>query len=220
MRTSNLRATVAIGGAFLFISLLSFGCGNPEAPQIKDVRLSYWDSIIPVPEDPDWDPDWVTLENGGVAPQSRVRIKGNITDNTAVVNPRIQWIGDRGDVDESGFTECSEGTNDFYECEMECEGPTPDGYFECTPALDAPKLIRGDQFLMTGTTAGGERIQIGSLRVRGARSDGQRRGCRGKHRVQDLTGLQSQRGPRPHLVRLPEDNRLPHRDTVGRMWSR
>jgi len=154
MRTSNLRATVAIGGAFLFISLLSFGCGNPEAPQITDVRFSYWDSIIPVPEDPDWEPDWVTLENEGVAPQSPVRIKGNITDNTAVVNPRIQWIGDRGDVDESGFTECSEGTDDFYECEMECEGPTPDGYFECTPALDAPKLIRGDQFLMTGTTDG------------------------------------------------------------------
>ena len=66
----------------------------------------------------------------------------------------------RGDVDESGFTECSEGTNDFYECEMECEGPTPDGYFECTPALDAPKLIRGDQFLMTGTTAGGEKFKL------------------------------------------------------------
>ena len=94
MRTSNLRATVAIGGAFLFISLLSFGCGNPEAPKITNVRLSYWDSIIPVPEDPDWEPDWVTLEKGEVAPQSRVRIKGNITDNTAVVNPRIQWIGD------------------------------------------------------------------------------------------------------------------------------
>jgi hypothetical protein len=61
MRTSNLRATVAIGGAFLFISLLSFGCGNPEAPQITDVRFSYWDSIIPVPEDPDWEPDWEFL---------------------------------------------------------------------------------------------------------------------------------------------------------------
>ncbi len=87
-------------------------------------------------------------------------IQGNITDNTAVVNPRITWIGERGDVDESGFTECSEGTNDFYECEMECEGPTPDGYFECTPALDAPKLIRGDRFLMTGTEAGGEKFEL------------------------------------------------------------
>jgi hypothetical protein len=160
MRTSNLQATVAIGGAFLFISLLSFGCGNPEAPQITEVRLSYRDSIIPVPEDPEWHPDWVSLENGKEAPQSPVRIRGNMTDNTAVVNPKITWIGKRGDVDELGFTECSEGTKDFYECEMECEGPTPDGYFECTPALDAPKLIRGDEFLMTGTTAGGEEFEL------------------------------------------------------------
>ncbi len=152
MRTSNLRATVAIGGAFLFISLLSFGCGNPEAPQITKVRLSYWDSLT-------GDGSWVFIKDGEVVPQSPVRIEGNMTDNTAIVNPRIQWIGDRGDVDESGFTGCSEGTDDFYECEMECEGPAPDGFFECTPALDAPKLIRGDQFLMTGT-AGGEKFEL------------------------------------------------------------
>jgi hypothetical protein len=153
MRTSNLRATVAIGGAFLFISLLSFGCGNPEAPQITKVRLSYWDSLT-------GDGSWVFIGSGEVAPQSPVRIQGNVTDNTAVVNPKITWIGDRGDVNEEGFVECSEGTDAFYECEMACEGPTPDGYFECTPALNASKLIRGDKFLMTGTTAGGKKFEL------------------------------------------------------------
>jgi hypothetical protein len=159
MRTSNLRATVAIGGAFLFISLLSFGCGNPEAPQITKVRLSYWDSIIPVPEDPEWFPDWMSLEDGEVAPQSPVRIQGNVTDNTAVVNPRITWIGDRVDVDESGFTECSEGTKEFYECEMSCE-ETRAGFFECNPLLPARKLIRGDLFLLTLVTSEGEEYEL------------------------------------------------------------
>jgi hypothetical protein len=43
---------------------------------------------------------------------------------------------------------------------MECEGPTPDGYFECTPPLDVQKLIRGDRFLLTGTTEGGEAFKL------------------------------------------------------------
>jgi len=152
MRTSNLRATVAIGGAFLFISLLSFGCGNPEAPQITKVRLSYWDSLT-------GDGSWVFIQDGEVAPQSPVRIEGNITDNTAVVNPRITWIGERGDVDEARFTECSDGTRELYECEMSCE-ETRAGFFECNPLLPSRKLIRGDLFLLTLVTSEGEKYEL------------------------------------------------------------
>ena len=129
MRTSNLRTAVAIGGVFFIVSLLSFGCGNPEAPQITNVRLSYWDSLT-------GEGSWVRIEDGEVAPQSPVRFQGNITDNTAVVNPRITWIGERGDVDEAGFTECSDGTRELYECEMSCE-ETQAGFFECNPLLAA-----------------------------------------------------------------------------------
>jgi len=152
MGTSNLRATVAMGGVFLFISLLSFGCGNPEAPQITKVRVSYWDSLT-------GDGSWVFIRDGDVAPQSPVRIQGNITDNTAVVNPRITWIGEREDVDESGFTQCSEGTKDVYECEMSCE-ETQEGFFECNPLLPAGRLIRGDLFLLTLVTSGGEEHEL------------------------------------------------------------
>ena len=152
MRTSNLRATVAIGGAFLFISLLSFGCGNPEAPQITKVRISYWDSLT-------GDGSWVFIEDGEVAPQSPVRFQGNITDNTAVVNPRITWLGDRGDVDEAGFVECSEGTKDFYECEMSCE-ETHERFFECNPLLPSRRLIRGDLFLLTLVTSEGAEYKL------------------------------------------------------------
>ena len=59
------------------------------------------------------DGSWVFIRDGDVAPQSPVRIQGNITDNTAVVNPKIFWIGERDDVEESGFTECSDETNEF-----------------------------------------------------------------------------------------------------------
>ncbi len=152
MRTSNLRATVAMGGVFLFIFLLSFGCGNPEAPQITKVRLSYWDSLT-------GDGSWVFIEDGEVAPQSPVRIQGNLTDNTAVVNPRIHWIGDRDDVDEARFVECSEGTKEFYECEMSCE-ETHAGFFECNPLLPARRLIRGDLFLLTMVTSEGEEYEL------------------------------------------------------------
>ena len=132
----NLRAAIGMGGVFLVFSLFSWGCGNPEAPKITKVRLSYWDSLAD-------DGIWVPFEDGETAPQSSVRIQGNITDNTAVVNPRIAWIGERNDVDEEGFIECSHGTKEPFACEMRCEGPTADGYFECTPALDVRKLIRG-----------------------------------------------------------------------------
>jgi len=152
MRTNNLRAAVAIGGAFLFVSLLLFGCGNPEAPQFTNVRLSYWDSLT-------GDGSWVFIEDGEIAPQSPVRIQGNLTDNTAVVNPRITWIGERGDVDETGFTECSEGTKEFYECEMSCE-ETHEGFFECNPLLPARKLIRGDVFVLTLVTSEGKEYEL------------------------------------------------------------
>ena len=140
----HLRLAMTVGVVFLACTVLSVGCGNPEAPKIENVRLSYWDSLT-------GDGSWVTIEDGGVAPQSPVRIEGTITDNTAVVNPRITWIGERGDVDEEKFTECSDGVREFYECVMDCE-EAREGLFECNPLLPAAKLIRGDRYALTMTT--------------------------------------------------------------------
>jgi hypothetical protein len=148
MGTSKLRAVVVIGWVFFGISFLAFGCGNPEAPQITKVRLSYWDTLTS-------EGSWVSIEDGEVALQSPVRIQGNITDNTAVVNPRINWVGRRGDVNEDLFVECADGDKEFYECEMSCE-ETREGFFECAPLLPARKLIRGDLFLLTMKTEGEE----------------------------------------------------------------
>ncbi len=153
MRRRHHRAAIGIGLAFLLASLLSYGCGNPEAPQITNVRLSYWDSP------PGEEGAWVPLENGGIAAQSPVRVQGNISDNTAVVSPRIVWIGERADVDLQGFTECTEAENQFYECEMRCEETGP-GFFECAPLLPASKLIRGDLFRLTLSTAEGEEHEL------------------------------------------------------------
>ena len=144
----HLRLTMKVGMVFLACAILSVGCGNPEAPKIENVRLSYRDSLT-------GDGSWLTLQDGGVAPQSPVRIQGSITDNTAVVNPRITWIGARGDVDEEGFKECSDGLREFYECEMEGE-ETGQGFFECNPLLSAAKLIRGDRYTLTMITKADE----------------------------------------------------------------
>jgi hypothetical protein len=150
----HLRLGIEIVGAVVACALLSVGCGNPEAPKIEDMRLSYWDALKD-------GGIWVALEDGGKAPKSPVRIQGTITDNTAVVNPRIKWIGDRGDVGQLGFTECSDGTNEFYECVMDCQGPTVQGYFACDPYFpDTRKLIRGDRFVMTGTQADSENFEL------------------------------------------------------------
>jgi hypothetical protein len=154
---------MTVGMVFLACAILSVGCGNPEAPKIENVRLSYWDSIPPKPEDPDWEPDWEpgweSLEDGEIAPQSPVRIQGTVTDNTAVVNPRIAWIGLRDDVDEEDFKECSDGVKEFYECEMECK-ETRQGFFECSPLLPAAKLIRGDRYTLTMTTKADETFEL------------------------------------------------------------
>ena len=149
----HLRSAKTIGVMFLACAVLSVGCGNPEAPKIDDVRLFYRDFLT-------GDGNWVFLKPGVDAPQSPVRIQGSITDNTAVVNPKITWIGDRGiDAEDEGFTECSNGTDEFFECKMQCEGPT-DGYYDCTPALEAQQLIRGDRFLLTGTEADGQTFEV------------------------------------------------------------
>jgi len=153
----QLRLAMTVGLVFLACTVFSVGCGNPEAPKIENVRLSYWDSI-PDLEDPEWEPSWESLEEGKGAKQSPVRIEGTITENTAVVNPRITWIGERGDVDEE-FTECSDGVREFYECEMECV-ETREGFFECHPLLPAAKLIRGDRYMLTMTTKANETFVI------------------------------------------------------------
>ncbi len=152
MQARNLRTAITIGGAFFLFSVLPFGCGNPEPPDISKTRLSFWDALT-------GEGSWVPIENGGVATQSPVRIQGNITDNTAVVNPQIVWIGDRGDVNQEGFTECSHGPDSLYECGMSCE-ETQEGFFECNPLLPARKLIRGDQFRLVLTTSGGEEHEL------------------------------------------------------------
>jgi hypothetical protein len=158
MRASIPRKAVTIGATFLF--LLSFGCGNPEAPEITRVRLSYWDVLT-------GDGSWVSLDEGEPAPQSPIRIQGNITDNTAVVSPMLVWVGERRDVEEDGFTQCTEGTDEFYECEMRCEGEG--GFFECNPPLASNKLVRGDRFQLTFTTSEGEEHEL-EVRVSEGRS--------------------------------------------------
>lgn len=116
------------------------------------MRLSFWDTLAE-------EGGWVRVEDGGVAPQAPVRIQGAISDNTAVVNPRIAWIGERNDVDTDGFPECTNGEDEFFECEMFCE-EAQEGFFECAPLLPSRKLIRGDRFLLTFETAAGETYEL------------------------------------------------------------
>lgn len=150
----QLHSAGSIGVTFLVCAVLSVGCGNPEAPKIENVRLSYWNSLT-------GDGNWVSLENGATAPQSPVRIQGTITDNTAVVTPRITWIGDRGiDAEDAGFIECSDGTSAFYECVMDCEEAPGGGFFECNPLLPASTLIRGDLYLLTMKTTAQETFEV------------------------------------------------------------
>ena len=76
MRANNVWSAIAIGGVFVVSSLLSFGCGNPEEPQITNVRLSFWDSIPPDPEDPDWLDQVKALTYGGQGADHAVECSG------------------------------------------------------------------------------------------------------------------------------------------------
>jgi hypothetical protein len=141
-----------MGVVFLACAVLSVGCGNPEAPKIENVKLSYWDSLT-------GEGSWVPLESGGVAPQSPIRVRGSVSDNTAVVNPRITWVGERGDVDEAGFVACSDGVRELYECVMDCE-ETQEGFFACNPLLPSRNLMRGDRYSLVMKTVEGETFEL------------------------------------------------------------
>ena len=171
MRKSNLGSGIVLGMAFLASGILCFGCGNPEAPRIENVKLFSWDYLAGKGA-------WQSIEDGGIAPASPVRVQGNVTDNTAVVSPRIAWIGERGDMREIGFTGCSDGTNGAYECEMDCV-EVQGGFFECGPLLPARKLIRGDRFSLKLATTAGEtfelEVRVSEFFVPQSRSDPDRR---------------------------------------------
>lgn len=83
------------------------GCGDPQAPAIQNIRLAYQDPA---------DGSWVELRDGDSAPASPVRITGEITDNTAVVDPRVTVMGKRRDAEDVAFSCVPAG--DFYACDL------------------------------------------------------------------------------------------------------
>lgn len=108
---------VLAGGAVLA------GCGDPQAPKIENVRLAYQDPA---------DGSWVDLLDGDNAPASPIRISGKITDNTAVVDPRVTLMGKRRDAEDVAFS--CEPAGDFYACDL--------------PAIPAEDLTRGDRIFV------------------------------------------------------------------------
>ena len=121
MRARGLRSTVVRGWLLIATVIVLAGCGDPEKPSIQDVRIYFQD-----PSDGGWTP----LSNGGDSPASPILIKGRITDNTAVVAPRVAIRGERQDVEDVEFS-CSLGL--------------VTGFYECPVSFDAGELRRGDK---------------------------------------------------------------------------
>ena len=127
------------------------GCADPQAPEIRDVRISYRTA----------DGEWMPVENvrDGIVRGSPVLVEGSIRDNTAVVDPSLTLLGERQDVGGAGgdpFGGRCRGRPDFYhECELDCSRLVGDVY-ECDPALPADALIRGDRFVVSLNTDQGD----------------------------------------------------------------
>lgn len=118
------RVKVRRWAPVVFAGVLTLvGCGDPQAPKIEDLRLAYQDPA---------DGSWVELQDGDNAPASPIRITGKITDNTAVVDPRVTVMGKRRDADDVVFA-CVR-TGDFYACDL--------------PAIPAEDLKRGDRIFL------------------------------------------------------------------------
>lgn len=124
MRATSLVCTVS-GWMLLVLAgaAVLAGCGDPQAPGIENVRLAYQDPA---------DGSWVDLQDGDSAPASPIRITGNITDNTAVVDPRATVLGKRRDAEDVPFF--CEPAGDFYACDL--------------PAVSAADLRRGDRIFV------------------------------------------------------------------------
>jgi len=132
MRARGLRSTAVRGWLLIATVIVSAGCGDPEKPSIQNVRMYFQDPT---------DGGWTPLSNGGDSPASPILIEGRITDNTAVVAPRVAIRGERQDVEDVEFS-----------CELDPENYSDD-YYRCKtleiPAEDliipAKDLIRGDR---------------------------------------------------------------------------
>ena len=140
MRTRGFRSAV-LQGLFLVASVgVLAGCGDPEKPSIQNVRVYFQD-----PSDDEWKP----LSSGGDSPASPIRIQGQITDNTAVVAPRLAVLGERQDVEDVEFS-----------CPLE---PNT-GFYVCSTSFDAAALGRG-QRISIRESEGGNEIQEADIQV-------------------------------------------------------
>ncbi|MEW6440808.1 MAG: hypothetical protein AB1640_07695 [bacterium] len=109
MRERTSRHELVKWGMRIVLAAFLSGCGNSEPPSIEDLSLSFED-----PTDGTRKP--LTVINGEqVAESSPVRLSGKITDNTAVVSPKVTIQGKRRDVEDVEFA-CPHGASGFDEC--------------------------------------------------------------------------------------------------------
>jgi len=123
MRARGLRSTAVRGWLLIAVALVLSGCGDPERPSIQNVRVSYFQHALSPEEE-----KWVPLSNGEDCKESPILIEGRITDNTAVVDPRVAIRGERQGVEDKKFS-CSLNS----------------GFYECSTSFKAAQLIRGDR---------------------------------------------------------------------------
>jgi len=141
-------------GAFWTLLLMAVctGCGDPQAPEISAVRISYRAVTG----------DWVGVADvrNGTVEGSPVVIETVMTDNTAVVDPTLTLIAERRDVEawRQGLFQgrCRGGPDSAYECDLACSKPAGGDAYVCEPALPAEALIRGDRYLVSLTAEDGD----------------------------------------------------------------
>ncbi len=147
----SFRRLSIIMGLLLIVTLLP-GCGDPQAPEISYVQISYWDVC-------DGEGQWQAIESGGTAKGSPLRIEGLITDNTAVVSPTLTLAGQRRDVIAAGVELAYEtGEDGFYEAPLTCQADL-DNFYACDPAIPVGELIRGARFVLSAETPSGDTFE-------------------------------------------------------------
>ncbi len=171
MRRNHVQSAMATLFFIFVLQVAVTGCGNPEAPQILGFLAEYWD----LNSSTGWSSMTACGDDSSLlcAPASPVRVQGNITDNTAVVWPTLGLIGGRRDV-QANFAEgacrlgstsldvclgfpsfCEPQQMDYYECDLSCELVPGQTYYDCTPAIDARDLVRGDRITFKVTADSG-----------------------------------------------------------------
>jgi hypothetical protein len=130
-------------GVLLLLTMTS--CGNPENPSITGIRLFTKDLERDAWVEADW--------SGGRVERSPILIQGNITDNTAVVDPTLAMSVSRNDLpDDAGKggsaipVECSPDGGEYI-CGRLGEGGGP--------FLPERSLLRGDWLEVTATSPEG-----------------------------------------------------------------